>query len=102
MLTALDLGSAVASGADCRRKGRAMMHRRPLNRLTLRHDEEDEAPIGAGDWVRTGLNIHPDYQVIAVSGDKAWIRDPDQGHEIIANLCRCHRIDRRAEGAKLC
>ena len=41
----------------------------------------------------TGANVAPFYRVIAVCGDKAWIRDVDRGHDGITSLCRCHKIE---------
>jgi hypothetical protein len=33
----------------------------------------------AGDLIRTGENLHPHYQVIALSEDRAWILDLQNG-----------------------
>jgi 2'-5' RNA ligase len=52
------------------------------------HDEE----IRAGDLVRTGENFHPHFTVIAVSGDKAWVRNVQNGVDSLAQLDRCRRI----------
>ena len=55
--------------------------------------------IRAGDWVTTGANVAPHYQVIAVCDDKAWIRDAERGHDGITSLSRCHKVDGPAGGA---
>jgi hypothetical protein len=52
-----------------------------------------EGPIRAGDWVTTGANVAPHYEVIAVCDDKAWIRDVHSGHDGITSLSRCHKVD---------
>ena len=54
--------------------------------------------ISAGDWVTTGANVAPRYRVIAVCGDKAWIRDVERGHDCITALCRCHKVEGPAVG----
>ncbi len=48
--------------------------------------------IAAGDLVRTGENLHPHYRVIALSGDRAWIRDVQYGTDHVVPLGRCRRI----------
>jgi hypothetical protein len=56
-------------------------------------------PLGAsspsvtvGDVVRTGENFHPHYRVIALTEDRAWIRDTQHGTDHIVPLHRCNRI----------
>ena len=41
----------------------------------INHDREHEEEIQVGDLVRTGPNLYPHYTVIAVNGDKAWVRN---------------------------
>jgi hypothetical protein len=50
------------------------------------------APIRAGDAVRTGANRHPFYRVIAIDGDRAWLRDVQHATDHIVPLARCRRI----------
>lgn len=52
------------------------------------HDEE----ICVGDLVRTGENYHPHFTVIAISGDKAWVRNVQNGADSLAQLDRCRKI----------
>ena len=52
------------------------------------HDEE----ICVGDLVRTGENFHPHFTVIAISGDKAWVRNVQNGADSLAQLDRCRKI----------
>ena len=53
----------------------------------------DAAPndIRPCDRVCTGANVHPNHEVIAVYGDKAWIRDLRTGCDGITGLSRCHK-----------
>lgn len=57
-------------------------------RLDRKHDEE----IRVGDHVRTGDNHFPHFEVIALHGDKAWLRDVDTGGDHIALRARCRAI----------
>ncbi len=58
--------------------------------LKLERDQDEE--IAPGDLVRTGSSQHPQYHVIAINGDKAWLRHAQNGHDAIAPLNRCRRI----------
>lgn len=49
---------------------------------------EDVQP---GDQVCTGANDHANHEVIAVYGDKAWVRDLRSGCDGITSLSRCHK-----------
>lgn len=44
-----------------------------------------------GDLVCTGANVHANHEVIAVYGDKAWVRDLRSGCDGITSLSRCHK-----------
>ncbi len=48
--------------------------------------------VEVGDLVRTGGNLHPHYQVIALTEDRAWIRDTQHGTDHIVPLDRCTRL----------
>jgi hypothetical protein len=48
----------------------------------------------AGDMIRTGENRHPHYHVIAVTQDRAWIRDTQHGTDHIISIERCRKIHR--------
>ena len=50
------------------------------------------AQVSAGDVVRTGENFHPYYQVVALTADRAWIRDTQHGTDHVVPIDRCHRI----------
>jgi hypothetical protein len=61
--------------------------------FNIDHDRGYEEEIRVGDLVRTGPNLHPHFVVIAVSGDKAWVRNVQTGVDGVANLNRCRRIN---------
>jgi hypothetical protein len=56
------------------------------------HDPRRGGPIAVGDLVRTGENLHPHYEVIATSGDRAWVRDAQYGTDHVVPITRCARI----------
>ena len=45
----------------------------------------------AGDMIRAGDNRHPHYHVIAVTQDRAWIRDTRHGTDHIISIERCRQ-----------
>ncbi len=53
------------------------------------YDEE----IGPGDIVRTSQNLFPHFRVIAVCGDKAWVRNVETGVDGLTALSRCRKIN---------
>jgi hypothetical protein len=61
--------------------------------FSISHEREFDEHIEAGDLVRTGPNMFPHYQVIAVNGDKVWVRDVQYGSDGIANLNQCRKIN---------
>jgi hypothetical protein len=62
--------------------------------FSINHDREHDEEIAAGDLVRTGVNLFPQYEVVAVHGDKAWVRDVQNGADHLALLSRCRKIPR--------
>ena len=48
--------------------------------------------VAAGDVVRTSENSHPHFHVIAVTEDRAWIRDTQHGTDHIVPIDRCRLI----------
>lgn len=60
--------------------------------FSIRHERDYDEEIGAGDLVRTGPNLHPHYQVIAVHGDMAWVRNVQTHQDGVTRLDRCRRI----------
>ena len=63
------------------------------------HERGYDEEIVAGDLVRTGENFHPHFTVIAVSGDKAWVRNVQNGVDSLAQLSRCRKIGETDAGA---
>ena len=45
-----------------------------------------------GGLVRTGENSHPHYHVIAVTEDRAWIRDTQHGTDHVVPIDRCRGV----------
>lgn len=58
----------------------------------ISHERDADEHIAAGDMVRTGANAFPHYQVIAVHGEKAWLRDVQYGFDSIASISLCRKI----------
>jgi hypothetical protein len=63
------------------------------NVFSIRHEREETEDIQVDDLVRTGPNMRPHFVVVAVSGDKAWLRNVDTGADALAALDRCRRIN---------
>lgn len=60
--------------------------------FSINHERSHDEDIHVGDLVRTGENFHPHFTVIAVSGDKAWLRNVQNGVDSLAQLDRCRKI----------
>jgi len=60
--------------------------------FSISHDREHHEDIQPGDLVRTGENFHPHYEVLAVHGEKAWVRNVQNGADCLALLSRCRKI----------
>jgi len=58
----------------------------------IRHEREHEEEIRTGDLVRTGPNLFPHFEVVAVHGDKAWVRNVSDGSDHLALLSRCRKV----------
>jgi hypothetical protein len=58
-------------------------------------DHHLDAPedLHPGDLVRTGPNYHPHFTVIAVSGDKVWVRNVETGVDALTDVTRCRLLD---------
>jgi hypothetical protein len=59
----------------------------------IKHEREYEEEIRAGDLVRTGPNLFPHYEVIAIHGDKAWVRNVQSGLDGLTSVNRCRKIN---------
>ena len=60
--------------------------------FAISHERGYAEDIRAGDIVRSGPNFYPHFEVIAVSGDKAWVRDVQNGADHLALLARCRKL----------
>ena len=65
----------------------------------ISHNREFDEQIAAGDLVRTGANAFPHYRVIAVYGEKVWVRDVQYGSDSITSLSFCRKIEAAAAAA---
>ena len=61
--------------------------------FAIKHERDYDEEIKAGDLVRTGPNLFPHYEVIAVHGDKAWVRNVQNNLDGVTNVNRCRKID---------
>ncbi len=59
----------------------------------IRHEREYEEHIAEGDLVRTGPNAFPYFTVLAVSGQRAWLRNVQNGMDGIVDLDRCRKVN---------
>ncbi|MDB5483122.1 MAG: hypothetical protein JWO83_4175 [Caulobacteraceae bacterium] len=64
--------------------------------FSISHDREYDEEIRPGDLVRCGPNLFPHFEVVAVHGDKAWVRDVQNGIDHLALLSRCRKINGQA------
>jgi hypothetical protein len=62
----------------------------------ISHERGYDEEIRAGDRVRTGPNLFPHFEVIAVSGDKAWVRNLQNGADHLAQVSRCRKLPAEA------
>jgi hypothetical protein len=62
-------------------------------RVAWRSPDDLRSSVPAvGDVIRTGDNINPHYEVIATSGDRAWVRDVQYGTDHVVPIARCTSI----------
>ena len=64
--------------------------------FAINHDRDYEEQILVGDLVRTGANLYPHFEVLAVNGDKAWVRNLANGADHLALVSRCRKINAQA------
>jgi hypothetical protein len=62
------------------------------------HERGFDDEIHAGDLVSTGPNLHPYFEVLAVHGDKAWVRNVQNGSDHLALVNRCRRLGGALDG----
>jgi hypothetical protein len=61
--------------------------------FSIEHERGYHEEIGVGDLVRTGSNLYPHFEVVAVHGEKAWVRNLQNGTDHLALLSRCRKIN---------
>lgn len=61
--------------------------------FAITHDRDYEETISVGDLVRTGTNLFPHFEVLALHGDKAWVRNVQNGSDHLALVSRCRKIN---------
>ena len=61
-----------------------------LRILDFSHDRAPELCVG--DLVRTGDNLYPHYEIVAMSGDCAWIRDAQYGWDHVVPTARLQKV----------
>jgi hypothetical protein len=64
--------------------------------FSISHDRDYDEEILVGDLVRTGPNLFPHFEVLAVHGDKAWVRNVANGADHLALIVRCRKINGQA------
>ena len=61
--------------------------------IEISAQHEGDQDIQVGDLVKTSPNLYPHFNVIAVYGDKVWVRDVQTGMDDITSLALCKRIN---------
>lgn len=61
--------------------------------IEISAEHEGDQDIQVGDLVKTGPNLYPHYTVIAIHGEKVWLRDVQNGMDGLTNLAKCKRIN---------
>jgi hypothetical protein len=61
-----------------------------LRVVDFSHDRAPELCVG--DLVRTGDNLYPHYEIVAMSGDRAWIRDVQYGSDHVVPMGRLRKV----------
>ncbi len=57
----------------------------------IRHEREHEEDIAVGDEVTTGSSKYPRFEVVAVHGDKAWLRERQGRADSVVPLALCRK-----------
>jgi hypothetical protein len=64
--------------------------------FAIEHERGYEEEILIGDLVRTGPNLFPHFEVLAVHDEKVWVRNVSNGSDHLALLSRCRKINGQA------
>lgn len=63
------------------------------NIFAIDHERGYDETIQTGDMVRMGGNLFPHYVVMAMVGDKVWVRNVQTDADGIAMASRCRKIN---------
>lgn len=74
------------------RVGTTMMLSSYSDVFSINHDRQHDEDIRPGDVVRTGENHFPHFEVLAIHGDKAWVRNISNGLDSLALVSRCRQV----------
>lgn len=59
-------------------------------------------PVQVGDVVKTGPNDYPRFKVIAIDGDRAWLRNVISNEDAVVSLQECcWRVDERQQDQRI-
>lgn len=59
-------------------------------------------PVRVGDIVKTGPNDYPRFNVIAIDGDRAWLRNVITGDDAVVSLEECcWRVDEKEKDQRI-
>ena len=61
--------------------------------FAIDHERGYDEHLQTGDLVRMGSNLFPHYVVMAVVGDKVWVRNTQDNADGIAMTSRCRKIN---------
>lgn len=65
-------------------------------RISYLHERTTDKPepVKVGDIVKTGPNDYPRFKVIAIEGDRAWLRNVISNEDAVVSLQECcWRVD---------
>ena len=61
--------------------------------FAIDHERGYDEHLQVGDLVRTGRNLFPHFEILAIHGQKAWVRNVLTGADHLAHLTRCRKIN---------
>jgi hypothetical protein len=61
--------------------------------FAIDHERGYDETLHVGDLVRTGPNLFPHFEIIAIHGETAWVRNVQNGVDHLAQLARCRKIN---------
>jgi hypothetical protein len=70
-----------------------MGHGSYLNVFAISPEAGEAGRIHIGDVVRTSANHYPHFSVIAINGEKVWVRNVETGQDSLTMLARCRRVE---------